>query len=166
MVSIGDWANATWALPPRLDPTLTCASNMNSKPHDGAAALKRRRGFSIAHGIGAIPCRQHVTLPTGRPRVAPVVLFPLRASASLACPEFLGAGSCRTCGAGKGVESGIRPAPVIILGETIAADVPGRPNATQPEPFTVSVLFIRPRPGNWQAGCEQGSESTTIVLPR
>jgi hypothetical protein len=29
----------------------------------------------------------------------------------------------------------------------------GCPNATQPEPVTVSTLFIRPLAGNWQVGC-------------
>ncbi len=58
-------------------------------------------------------------------------------------------------------ESGVRLAPVIFIGEPNPADVTGCPNATQPEPFTVSVLFLRPRTGNWQVACEiwrQGGE--------
>jgi hypothetical protein len=50
-------------------------------------------------------------------------------------------------------ESHIRLAPVIFLGEPIPADriaFAGCPNATQPEPVTVSMLFIRPAAGNWQ----------------
>jgi hypothetical protein len=35
----------------------------------------------------------------------------------------------------------------------LLADVTGCPNATQPEPFTVSDFFLRPRKGNWQAIC-------------
>ena len=53
-------------------------------------------------------------------------------------------------------ESHIRLAPVIFLGEPIPADniaFAGCPNATQPEPVTVSMLFIRPPAGNWQVGC-------------
>jgi len=50
-------------------------------------------------------------------------------------------------------ESGVRLAPVIFLGEPNPADATGCPNATQPEPFTVSVLFLRPRAGNWQVAC-------------
>jgi hypothetical protein len=33
------------------------------------------------------------------------------------------------------------------------ADVTGCPNATQPEPFTVSTPFLRPAQGNWQVIC-------------
>ena len=33
------------------------------------------------------------------------------------------------------------------------ADETGCPNATQPEPFTVSTLFLRPPKGNWQVIC-------------
>jgi len=50
-------------------------------------------------------------------------------------------------------ESGVRLAPVIFLREQILADVTGCPNATQPEPFTVSILFLRPGRGNWQVAC-------------
>jgi hypothetical protein len=57
------------------------------------------------------------------------------------------------------MESRVRLAPVIILRETIAADVPDALNATQPEPFTVGVLFIRPAIGNWQAAWWVGTEA-------
>ncbi len=58
-------------------------------------------------------------------------------------------------------ESGVRLAPVIFLGEPSPADVTGCPNATQPEPFTVSILFLRPPALNWQVACgiwQGGSE--------
>jgi hypothetical protein len=55
-------------------------------------------------------------------REAPVVLF-LRVSASLACSAFRRATPDRTM-APEGFRSGVRLAPVIILWETIAADVP------------------------------------------
>jgi hypothetical protein len=55
------------------------------------------------------------------------------------------------------MESRVRLAPVIIFKETSAADVPGAPNATQPEPFTVGVFFIRPAMGNWQAALRVGT---------
>jgi hypothetical protein len=57
------------------------------------------------------------------------------------------------------MESAVRLAPVIILGETIPADVPDALNATQPEPLTVSVLFIRPRMGNWQGASWAGANT-------
>ena len=50
-------------------------------------------------------------------------------------------------------ESAVRLAPVIFFGEPNLVDVTGCPNATQPEPFTVSTLFLRPPKGNWQVIC-------------
>ena len=50
-------------------------------------------------------------------------------------------------------ESGVRLAPVIFFGEPNLVDVTGCPNATQPEPFTVSILFLRPPAPNWQVAC-------------
>jgi hypothetical protein len=50
-------------------------------------------------------------------------------------------------------ESGVRLAPVIFFGEPNLVDATGCPNATQPEPCTVSAFFLRPGRGNWQVGC-------------
>jgi hypothetical protein len=50
-------------------------------------------------------------------------------------------------------ESAVRLAPVIFFGEPNLVDVTGCPNATQPEPFTVSVLSLRPQAPNWQVAC-------------
>jgi hypothetical protein len=47
-----------------------------------------------------------------------------------------------TVGAPERFESGVRLAPVIFLGEPILADLTGGPNATQPEPFTVSSPLL------------------------
>jgi hypothetical protein len=60
------------------------------------------------------------------------------------------------------MESRVRLAPVIIFRETIAADVPDAPNATQPEPFTVGMFFIRPAMGNWQAASWVGAGMESI----
>ena len=61
-------------------------------------------------------------------------------------------------------ESTIRLAPVIFLGEPILADATGCPDATQPEPFTVSILFIRPGTGNWQVACMMGNRMGGIPM--
>jgi hypothetical protein len=48
------------------------------------------------------------------------------------------------------IESGVRLAPAIGSHRGGRA---GRPDGTQPEPLTVSLLFLRPRVRNWQAAC-------------
>ena len=70
-------------------------------------------------------------------------------------------------------ESHIRLAPVIFLGEPIPADSPSArlPEAltrTQPEPFTVSITFIKRLAGNWQVACRiwrRGSHSGRAAGP-
>jgi len=42
----------------------------------------------------------------------------------------------------------------------------GCPNATQPEPVTVSTFFIRPRMGNWQVACALWLDFSKFQAPR
>jgi hypothetical protein len=42
----------------------------------------------------------------------------------------------------------------------------GCPNATQPEPVTVSTFFIRPRIGNWQVACGLWLDFSKFRPPR
>jgi len=42
----------------------------------------------------------------------------------------------------------------------------GCPNATQPEPVTVSMIFIRPRMGNWQVACALWLNFSKFRAPR
>jgi hypothetical protein len=51
------------------------------------------------------------------------------------------------------IESSVCPAPGSSLREPIVAHAPEAVTRTQPEPFIVSTLFIRPQPANWQVAC-------------
>jgi hypothetical protein len=50
-----------------------------------------------------------------------------------------------------GFESGVRPGS--RHSGSRCGGRAGCPNATQPEPVTVSMFFIRPHIGNWQVAC-------------
>jgi len=95
---------------------------MNSKPAWWGGSAWRGRGFSIAHGVGAIRYRQRNRLLAAVTRETPVVLFlegigvalvPLSSASILLDPSRR-----------RRFESGVRLAPVIIIRETIPADVP------------------------------------------
>jgi hypothetical protein len=45
------------------------------------------------------------------------------------------------------------PGSRIVLREPIMAHAPEAVTRTQPEPFIVSLLFLRPVPPNWQVAC-------------
>ena len=51
------------------------------------------------------------------------------------------------------IESSVCPAPETSLGEPIVAHAPEAVTRTQPEPFIISTLFIRPQAANWQVAC-------------
>jgi len=40
----------------------------------------------------------------------------------------------------------------------------GCPNATQPEPCTVSILFLKPPAVNWQVFCESWREGSDLAM--
>jgi hypothetical protein len=50
------------------------------------------------------------------------------------------------------IESSVCPLP-LRLREPTLAHAPEAVTRTQPEPFTVSMLFIRPQAANWQVAC-------------
>src|SRR5579862_1890896 len=102
-----------------VDFTRTCASNMNSKPHVGRQRSAPPRFLSMTDGFGAI-ARRHcpVGLSTRASHARLRLSSSLRVSASLACTTVVGAS------APEEVESAVRLAPIIMLGETIPADVP------------------------------------------
>jgi hypothetical protein len=111
----------------------------------------RHRNFSIAYGIGATPSQVHLAPGTCLTREAPVVLF--LEGIGVACSSRR---HRRFFGAGGVFESGVRRGSRRFLGEPVRRTLlqqafAGCPNATQPEPVTVSMLFLRPRVGNWQA---------------
>jgi hypothetical protein len=101
-----------------VDCVWTCTTNMNSKPHCGAAALKAPpQVFRLL----TAPARHFVSNASSPPtRVHPRLQLAssLRVSASLACPIFLGAL------APKEDRKRVRLAPVIFPRETTLADVP------------------------------------------
>src|SRR5208282_3216758 len=105
----------------------------------------RHRNFSIAYGIGATPSQVHLAPGTCLTPEAPVVPFS-RVSASLARPAVIGAFLAPE-GFSKAASAVV---PVVFSGSQYGGRA-GCPNATQPEPVTVSMLFLRPRVGNWQA---------------
>jgi hypothetical protein len=51
------------------------------------------------------------------------------------------------------IESSVCPAPRSSSREPIVAHAPEAVTRTQPEPFIVSTLFLRPVPANWQVAC-------------
>jgi hypothetical protein len=51
------------------------------------------------------------------------------------------------------IESSVCPAPGSYLREPTLAHAPEAVTRTQPEPFIVSTLFLRPVPPNWQVAC-------------
>jgi hypothetical protein len=85
-------------------------------------------GSARYHGSTALAADTHFTPE------APVVLF-LKGIGVAYLPHRLRAS------APERFESGIRLAPVIMVGETIAADLPDALNATQPEPVTVNTPY-------------------------
>jgi hypothetical protein len=50
------------------------------------------------------------------------------------------------------IESSVCPAPGSFKGADLAR-APEAVTRTQPEPFIVSMLFLRPVPPNWQVAC-------------
>jgi len=130
------------------------------------------RDEATALGAAAIPLDAHGCHAIAAKRCAPglcvtlkipAVLKNPRVSASLVRLRFHGAAACRNHWSFRqwlsqqqrrsGSKPDIRLAPVIFLQEPFLADVTGCPNATQPEPFTVSVFFLRPPKVNWQVIC-------------
>jgi hypothetical protein len=51
------------------------------------------------------------------------------------------------------IESSVCPAPGLPWREPTLAHAPEAVTRTQPEPFIVSTLFLRPLPANWQVAC-------------
>ena len=113
----------------------------------------------MTDGIGTMRLRQHWAADTRLTREVPVVLF---LEGTRRRSSQLHAARTRR----RGLKSGVRLAPVIILRETITADVPDCPNATQPEPVTVSMIFIRPRMGNWQVAFGHWFDFSKFRAPR
>jgi hypothetical protein len=94
----------------------TCTSNMNSKPHCGAAAFECRRGFSRLLTASARYFRQRPPLPT---RVAaPAGRFLVGYRRRLLIRSSAARWRHRR------IESSFRLAPVIFPRETTLADVP------------------------------------------
>jgi hypothetical protein len=141
-------------LPHRPDRTSTCASNMNSKPR-GAAAL--RAAARSLRADGSARCRFRAFRHWRASREAPAVLF--LEGIGVACSFRQG----RRAFAPDGFGSDIRLVPVVVSGNPNGGRA-GCPNATQPEPVTVSVPFLRPRVGNWQAGCGALPQRKTIFV--
>jgi len=58
--------------------------------------------------------------------------------------------------------------PDYLRGEPILAHAPEAVTRTQPEPFIVSTLFLRPLPSNWQVVCGIYPQSRRVfaLLPR
>ena len=86
---------------------------MNSKPHVKRRRLSRR-GFAITDAYRAISVQQHGAADTDVTREVPVVLFLKGIGRRLLSPRA----------SAGGWKAPVRLAPVIILGETVVADVP------------------------------------------
>ena len=158
--SIGEWANAAWALPHQLGANLDLRLE-----HELQTAIVRRQRLAPPRvlqflTVSAMACQQRPLGCCRARREVPVVLSLKGIGAASASRIPL-----RTRARG-GFESRIRLAPVIILQrETIHGGRAGCPNATQPEPFTVSPTFIRPQTGNWQAACGIWLNRYSFTLP-
>jgi hypothetical protein len=122
-------ASAACTPPCQMDRTSTCASNMNSKPRLRRQRLARPQFLSLL-----TDWRDIVT--------AAWRCWHARRARSSGCPALRG--HRRRF---RVPPSGVRPAPAIFLGEPNLADMPGCPNATQPEPVTVSVPSYGSRQG-------------------
>src|SRR5580704_1819854 len=117
--------------------------------------------LSIAHGIGATSApaaRRPLGYP---PRTGFRLSFSSRESALLAGPP-----SSARFGAEGGRKLDPPWVPSFSWGATLGAGFrlafAGCPNATQPEPVTVSTFFLKPRTVNWQATSEFRLISTTF----
>ena len=130
-----------------------CASNMNSKP---------RRAAALGAAAICFVCRRHrATLErSDRHRcIAAVFATGTRVTRGSGCPLHMrvSASLARSAVVGANWRRGVRKRrppwfPTSVWG-AILGERAGCPNATQPEPVTVSASFIRPRRGNWQAVC-------------
>jgi hypothetical protein len=124
-----------------------CASNMNSKPR-WAAALGAA-AISVVRRPHRRDARVRKRLAAGaRHARGSRCLFPQGYRRRLLVPPSLA-----LLGAEQAFESGVRCGPCRPNWRNHDRGRAGCPNATQPEPVTVSVLFIRPGMGNWQVIC-------------
>jgi hypothetical protein len=115
-------------------------TNLNLRlEHELQTAMRRQREArpqfrSIAHGTARHCSSSFAATATRVAREAPAVLV----------LEGIGVACVVGARAPERFESGVRLAPVIFLGEPIPRTLPDALNATQPEPLTVSMFFIRP----------------------
>jgi hypothetical protein len=138
--------------------TLTCASNINSKPRrDGSAA--RGRDFARCRRCGATPLSGFAAAKARRARSgsssSPLALAELCVAASaVSVEDMIGLNIfCTNVVALQRIESSVCPTPRTSLREPMMAHAPEAVTRTQPEPFIVSTPFLRPVPPNWQVVC-------------
>ncbi len=129
---------------------VTCASNMNSKPHLGRQRVAPPRFLSLLTASARCDAGSAFAPAATRSRARLRLSSSLRVSASLArsassAPDLVGPM------APQGVRKRRPPRSRHHLKGDNRGGRAGCPNATQPEPFTVSTFFIRPPAGNWQA---------------
>ena len=146
----------------KICPWKTCASNMNSKPWRAAAPGRCRDFFrlltaSARHCSGSVVRHWHARhargsgCPFSRGYRRRLLVSP--SLARFAPQEF---------------ETGVRkrhPPWFPVSGSHFGGRA-GCPNATQPEPVTVSRFFIRPRIGNWQVACGLWPDGLEFPPPR
>jgi hypothetical protein len=147
--------------------TSTCVPNMNSKPHCEAAALGAAAGSLIPNGVRyGVPAAPWLLTRTTR---VPVVLSLKGIGATCMFPQSTAHQRGRRVRKPHPPRS--RHHPIVIVssetssGRQVRGGRAGCPNATQPEPLTVSVLFIRPRTRNWQAACGIWLNRDSFALP-
>ena len=151
-------AGDTRTLPGRLMQTLTCASNINSKPRrDGSA--ERGRDFAKCRRCGATPLSGFAAAKARRARSrsssSPVALAELCVAANaVSVGDMIGLNIFSTnVMALQRIESSVCPAPATSLREPIVAHAPEAVTRTQPELSSSARPFLRPVTPNWQVAC-------------
>ena len=151
-------AGDTRTLPGRLMQTLTCASNINSKPRRYCSA-ERGRDFAKCRRCGATPLSGFAAAKArrawSRSSSSPVALAELCVAANaVSVGDMIGLNIFSTnVVALQRIESSVCPTPATSLRGPMVAHAPEAVTRTQPEPFIVSTPFLRPVPPNWQVVC-------------